>query len=407
MRTRAIAGLEGAQQLSKGMQWSRFSTRSLVYKEAQSEYLGKLRSTHTDIHTGPVNEQQQKLTQGTQTLEKAEKTLKSEEEAFKVLRAKYNQRFKTIVMTITSATLGALGLVFTGGLSAGPLMAGLWTALASVISKGVSTLVEYTNEGNVVVTDTFRDLFVNAMIGFIGGMMGNVGLAVRSMGAKSLYGDSAKLGAKLFGKPGVSILGRWAQQVSTTIVGAPIHVANRLLQSSSIADAWQQSREKFAQKFRGLPLEVLQSYSRGFLTMAVVEGSGALGLGDLLPKSNHPKLEKLGTGKEGMQSKETFEKSGAIRPFEFDSWDGFMESIVKGSQVNTTDYGKSFIVYKKGVPKGWEVDTSVLTTDQGPQSLVNAYKSMGFTIVMGRLQEGVSKILSVLGLLYRFGRRER
>ncbi|HEY89690.1 MAG TPA: hypothetical protein G4N98_08170, partial [Thermoflexia bacterium] len=396
-RTLSIAGLESAQQLSKGKQWSRFSTRSLIYKEAQSEYLGKLRSTHTDIRTGPVNEQQQKLTQGTQTLEETEKTLKSEEEAFRALRAKYNRRFKAIVTTITSALLGTLGLVFTGGLSAGPLMAGLWAALSSVISKGISTLVEYTNEGNVVVTDAFRELFVDTVIGFIGGVMGNVNLAVRSLGSKALYGDSAKVGAKLFGKPGLSILGGWAQQMSTTVVGAPLHAVDRLLQSSSVTSAWQQSRDNFAQKFQGLPLETLQSYAKGFLTMAVVEGSVAMGLGDLLPKSDHPGLGKLGTGEEGMQSKETFEKYGAIRPFEFDNWKGFWKSIVQGSQVNTTDYGKSFIIYKEGVPKGWEVDTSVLTTDDGPQSLVNAYKSLGFTIVMGSLKKGVSKTLSTVG----------
>ncbi|MEA3309303.1 MAG: hypothetical protein U9Q70_07315 [Chloroflexota bacterium] len=396
-RTLSIAGLEGAQQLSKGKQWSRFSTRSLIYKEAQSEYLGKLRSTHTDIRTGPEEEKEEKLTEGTQTLAETAKTLKSEEEAFKALRVKYNRRFKALVMTVTSALLGTLGLVFTGGLSAGPLMAGLWAALSSVISKGISTLVEYTNEGNVVVTDAFRELFVNTVIGFIGGVMGNVNLAVRSLGAKSLYGDSAKVGAKLFGKPGLSILGGWAQQLSTTVVGAPSHAVDRLLQSSSVTSAWQQSRDNFAQKFKGLPLGTLQSYAKGFLTMAVVEGSLALKLGDLLPKSDHPGLGKLGTGEEGLQSKETFEKHGAIRPFEFDSWKGFWKSIVQGSQVNTTDYGKSFIIYRKGVPKGWEVDTSVLTTDDGPQSLVNAYKSLGFTIVMGSLKKGVSKALSTVG----------
>ena len=396
-RTLALAGLEGAQQLSKGKQWSRFSTRSLIYKEAQAEYLGKLRSTHTDLETGTGEEKQQKLSQGTQSIEEAEKTLKSEEAAFKALRAKYNRRLKTIVTAITATLLGTLGLVFTGGLSAGPLMAGLWAALSSVISKGISTLVDYTNEGNVVITDTFRELFVDTVIGFIGGIMGNVNLAVRSMGAEALYGKSASVGAKLFGKPGLGILASWAQKMSTTVAGAPIHAIDRLLQSSSVTSAWQQSRENFAEKFKSLPEKTVQSYAKGFLTQAVVVGIVETGGEKLLPSVDHPALEKLGTGDDGMDSKETFENYGAIRPFEFDSWDSFWTSIVEGSQVNTTDYGKSFIVYEKGLPKGWEVDTSVLTTDTGPQSLINAYKAMGFSVVMGSVKKGVGKTLSTMG----------
>jgi hypothetical protein len=279
-RTKAIGGLETAQLLSTGKQWSYYSTRDMIYKEAQRGYVGEFRSGSSDIAKSETGGQSraEAIKAKVGSIETAESTLRSEEQAFVALRDKYNSRFKAIIMALVAVLMTALG-VFTGGASFAPGFAVLFALFSSLVSSGIGALIDYTNEGEAYNhADHIRDTIFDALVSCSGALIGNVGFTIKSLGAKAIFdvGKGATEAAYIFGRPALDIATKLGVELTSTVINAPVNLLNRFLQSSSLDETWSKVKSEAKERITSLPMEIIVDYFKG-----VVMASGDIAMGKL------------------------------------------------------------------------------------------------------------------------------
>ncbi|AOX02094.1 hypothetical protein BJP34_24020 [Moorena producens PAL-8-15-08-1] len=372
-RSKAIGNLETAQLLATGKQWSYFSTRSLIYKAAQGEYLKHFRSGLADIETSSdqqTPEQKMKLLQEqVKSTVAAEQTLVDEETAFSQLRDKYNARFKGIVNTLVGTLLATIGLVFTGGLSAPPAFAMLWSAVSAMISNLVSAGIDWSNQGQAYSHQkALRETFVNMLTASVDGALGNLTLSIKSLGMEELYSQGSNIFAKIFGKPGMDIFANYVTEIGSTVFNFPVNAVDRLLQSSSISDAWQQVKEETKEKLRSLPADTINQYIMGVAKSGTTAGFDELG--KLLGVRLTP-IRDVATEENTADLIEDRGPRDILSPVGKDLTDTF---LLGGADVNNIDFEQGLLKYEDGLPAGFYLEalTEWSSYNSNPQSLQNA-----------------------------------